>query len=786
MSRQLWSEQVRITLWAWVATLSSTVAFGSLLYNRRYLVDAAGLLVVVMGVGALLRTRRAPSVVVLLVEVAVALELAVLAYGHGQVPSAYTLSTLRDRFADFFDSAQRFAAPLPVDSDTTMTMALIVVAIGIVVDLVGVSLRRVPLLGLLFLLIYMVPVAQLGGHVSMFSFVPGALGFVFFLAADERERLTHWGRQISTAGSLWDRPNEVDDGGLRRSRLRIGFGAVALAAVLPIVVPTFSPHLFGSGGSGGGSGDGSSGQVDVTNPVLDLRRNLGTVSNAVLLRVRTDDPDPSYFRLAALDVFTGDAWEVGPRPPDSAVSADSPLPPPPGQDSTVPQQGYGYSVAVTDDLATTWLPLVYSPTTINVSTSWLVDRAAMDARIGQEGATAAGTSYGFTAALAQPTTAQLEGSRAPGADVQQYLDLPVALPQVLIDQADTVTAGAPTAFDQALALQRWFRSGGGFTYSLADANDGNGLDAVSDFLGHTRTGYCEQFASAMALMARHLGIPSRVVVGFLRPEATADGTYEFRGKDMHAWPELYFAGVGWVRFEPTPSSVSGAAPDFGNQGANPTKTPNPSGSRETPTHGDLRIPSDLPTAPGSATVAGRSGGPWGTAGVVGLVVLGLAALAALPRLLRSGIARWRWRRVTDPASSAEAAWAELHEHVLDLRMDWADATTPRHIGRSIRSRLSGTGLDRSAPVDGPVDASVVAALNTLVLAVEQGRYARSVSRPDGLRDAETCVYKALASTRTQRTRWLATWFPASLLQSHSAWARSRARRPGGLLVSVED
>ncbi|MGM3293757.1 transglutaminase-like domain-containing protein, partial [Escherichia coli] len=84
---------------------------------------------------------------------------------------------------------------------------------------------------------------------------------------------------------------------------------------------------------------------------------------------------------------------------------------------------------------------------------------------------------------------------------------------------------------------------------------GNGGDELEEFLTDDedgRTGYCEQFASAMAVMARSLGIPARVAMGFLEPTEEGRGQWVYSTDDLHAWPELYFAGQGWVRFEPTP------------------------------------------------------------------------------------------------------------------------------------------------------------------------------------------------------------------------------------------
>ena len=123
-----------------------------------------------------------------------------------------------------------------------------------------------------------------------------------------------------------------------------------------------------------------------------------------------------------------------------------------------------------------------------------------------------------------------------------------------------------------MAIQKYLRSGE-FTYSLQapvqGGYDGNGLSVLADFLA-VKSGYCIHFASAMAVMARAEGIPSRIAVGYAPGRLTGDTVavvgqgslpeYEVDARDAHAWPELYFQGLGWVPFEPTPSR--GVVPDY--------------------------------------------------------------------------------------------------------------------------------------------------------------------------------------------------------------------------------
>jgi transglutaminase-like putative cysteine protease len=781
MIRRLWSEQVRMTFWAWLATLGAAVMLAPLTESKRFLIVGGAGAALVVATGALLRARRAHLVLVLLAEIIVAGEWALLTFARsnavlGFLPGPDSVSDLRDRWSGYADVANHYAAPLPEHPDVTMAMATVLVLLGIVVDIVAVSWRRAALLGLVFLAIYMTPVSILGGRISVVAFAFGALGYVFLLAADERERLTHWGRQISTAGSMWDRPNEVDEGGLRRNGTRIGLGAIALAAVLPAFIPTLSPHYFGRSGSGGPGGSG--GVVEVTNPAIDLRRNLLDQPDQVLLRFTTTDPDPEYFRLSALDHFDGEVWDVGDRDEINSVPATDGLPAPADVGLLVGVSAYSYQVEVDDAFQTSWLPLRYVPTGVEISEgSWRVDQTHLDAYAASD-ETAAGMSYTFTSEVIEPTKLQMRSASDPDPEYSQFTDLPGGRTAVFFRKAQQVTANAATPFDQARAIESWFHDSGEFQYSLAeDQVTGSNLDNLKDFLVNDKTGYCEQFAASMAIMARTLGIPSRVAVGFLQPEQVGVDTWEFKGTDMHAWPELYFADVGWVRFEPTPNTVDSVGSEPVNF-PNTQPTTNPTRATDQTIDRNTRSPLD----PGQQSADAAAGGDGGSAGPTALlwlgplIVLAVALLVGLPRIVRALVRRRRWARADGPAATAEAAWAELRDCVLDLRMEWDSGSTPRAIGRSLREHLP-HGLDPTGPV--------ISALNRLVLAIEQGRYARSIRHPEGLREGIDMVVEVLATGRTPRQRFLARWLPASLVRARRR-TMVRNERLGELLVSVED
>jgi len=155
-----------------------------------------------------------------------------------------------------------------------------------------------------------------------------------------------------------------------------------------------------------------------------------------------------------------------------------------------------------------------------------------------------------TAKLRRASTQYAEGVR------EIYLQLPALDPRIL-ELAKTVSGRAPTPYDKAIAIEAYLRSR--FTYTLTLTGK-PGDDPLAHFLFETRAGHCEYFASAMAIMLRTLGIPSREVNGFLPGEYNdLAGDYIVRASDAHSWVEVFFPGNGWVTFDPTPA----AAEEFG-------------------------------------------------------------------------------------------------------------------------------------------------------------------------------------------------------------------------------
>jgi transglutaminase-like putative cysteine protease len=254
--------------------------------------------------------------------------------------------------------------------------------------------------------------------------------------------------------------------------------------------------------------------------------------------------------VTALDDFDGSTWRVSPH--TLAASEPPPLGSAPGADGDTIIQTFDIT-GLGGDL----LPAAFSPVGVDGPDGITFD-AETSSLLVASGRTD-GLRYSVQSVLPHYDIARLRAAdgQPTGAFAERYLSLPVDFPAELADQARAITAGASTPYDRAIALQNWFR---GFTYDLS-FSAGVSDTAMKEFLTQRR-GYCEQFAGTFAALARVLGMPSRVAIGFTPGELRDDGRYHVQGKHAHAWPEIYFDGVGWVAFEPTPGRGNPVAEQY--------------------------------------------------------------------------------------------------------------------------------------------------------------------------------------------------------------------------------
>ena len=152
----------------------------------------------------------------------------------------------------------------------------------------------------------------------------------------------------------------------------------------------------------------------------------------------------------------------------------------------------------------------------------------------------------------------------PAIILSRYTQLPENLPQRVHDLAQELAGDLDNPYDQARTLERFLRQ---YPYSLDVEPAPPDVDPVDYFLFDLQAGYCDYYASSMVVMARSLGLPARVAVGFLSQTPDENGVQTIRQSNGHSWAEVYFADYGWVEFEPTAGFVSphdtAFAPEWG-------------------------------------------------------------------------------------------------------------------------------------------------------------------------------------------------------------------------------
>ncbi|WP_395694709.1 transglutaminaseTgpA domain-containing protein [Nocardioides sp.] len=732
------------------------------------------LAVVVAATGAALRWWRISPALVLLGQVVASGVVAMLLLTGSPLPVGGAWTELHQVVADALHTSRTYAAPVP-DSTAPLDPLLVLCGLAclLLVDLLACTLRRVPVAGLPLLAVYSVPIGLLGDAVGWGVFATTAAGFLTMLFLQESDHVTRWGRPLGVDRETGD-PISFGAGAhvVRGTAGTVGGVATALAVFLPVLIPTAGVHLLDVGpGSGGGN------DIRVDNPTADLVRDLQRGADTPLVQVTTTDPDPSYLRILTLTRFSDVEWSPGNRDVPSDQRATGAMPPLVGVPAAVSRHEVPYDVQVLPTFDSSWLPTQTPISRIDADGDWRYDSRTMDFLAVPDDLTTRNLHYTMTALRLDLTAARLEKAGSSAGEVSEaFTDVPADVPDVVRQLADQVTQGADTKFEQAVALQNWFRQDGGFSYSL-DTAPGSGYDALVRFLTAGpggRVGYCEQFASSMAVMARILGIPARVAIGFLHPQPAGPDTWIYSSDDLHAWPELYFDGAGWVRFEPTPAGRAGDAPRYTvidrQPGVAPSGPSAPTGAASSlrPTN---RPSVDAPAQTGAAPRARDGGGSWWPwAG--GAVVVALAALV----LLLPGVIRRRRRTRRLGTGDPEAAWAEVHDTAVDLGVPWPEGRSPRatrdrlvdHLG----SPLGPATGDR--PAHGPLVApESVAALDRLVLAIEQLRYARpgaSTADPVAVRADAGTVIDSLAGGALRSSRRRATWWPRSVLRT-----RPRAR-----------
>lgn len=724
------------------ATCASLLALSRLIEPGSWLPSACTAVVLLAALTAAVRAAGRSAGFPSLVGVVAGILGVLVQYGGSRagspaMPGPAAIGHTVDLFREGIRLIQDSLVPMAAERSAELVVVVAAIAVFLLVDALALG-ADVPALAALPLVTFWLPAVFLGFPATGWAIFLTGLPYLLLLA-------------LSVVPAVGDTARVRQSGavvGGAAAALVVGIGLGPVVSALPAWASVNLPDL----------GPGAFGPVQLSGD-LDLRESLGRRSQqTVLTFVVTRPPDPASSAsadgggtaggAAAADEQTAAAagGQAGAQPsPTPSVAPDSRAVGPLRAFTLTEFDGRTWHLDQTDPALDDWeqsrligpgarageipdpldpqvvqvdvtigdleqnqLPISAFPRAVQVDGPWGYD-PVKDEIVGRR-ATSAGMRY--TMQVLAPTLsgddlrAAAVGAPPGGAD---YLELPQTQHLAEVQAfARQLTADASTPYERAMALQGYLRSPSNFTYDTQVPPARSG-DAVWDFL-QDRRGYCVQFATAMAVMARTLGIPTRVAVGFLPGDSravTGGNEYTVTGRQTHAWPEIYFEGYGWVRFEPTPATQTGLPPAWSDPLSNLS-----GGAATAP--GDIRDPLAGRDVPGLAPTPGTSGqdagGGRGSWLPFALVVGALAAAAAITPLVV--------RRMRRPVElTCEHAWHQVRR-ALDRQaaISWTDATTPRAAVRTVQEKF----VQRTGR---PLDRTAVDALSLLASAVEQERYA---------------------------------------------------------------
>ena len=734
----------------WPVTLATLLVYlvaistlSPLLEGASWWLGVAMLGVVILCAAATARSLGSRSGVGTLIGASVCLAMLTLFFASSTaiglvIPTWDTVDAFRGLTADGLRSISRQGTPANADLGIRFILAVGAGAFAILLDVLAIVLRMPALAGIPLVAIALVP-GFIIGEVNLIALALCAAAYLVLLWADTRARQ-----------SARKQPHGM---------LGIGAFAVIGSLLLAAAAPGYNGEsLFqSSGGSSFGRG---------VSPLADLGKDLRRPGGARQFTYSTTTDESLYFRLLTLDQFDGTTWSAS-RSAERVLNEPDLLVDVPGLSAEVATEPTTTTVEV-GSMVAPWVPVPFpSVRVVGLSGRWLwdVDGLTLSSRL----SSASGQSYIAESVLIKPTREQLIA--APGtypSEVSRFLELPPEIPQIITDTAREVIGGATNGFDKAYALQHYLRSTD-FSYSIEapveDGYDGDGFDVIARFL-EKKSGYCVHYASAMAIMARTLDIPARVSLGYL-PGDRLSGVGERRNytvgsDDLHSWPELYFSGIGWVPFEPTPGR--GSVPDYAVSTASGESTAGPNDLDSANRDAQQQAPAGPAAEAPTASQAGESETPLGLFVAVGLIAL---VIIAVPAVSRSHRRRRRFRDIGAGRAGPTEAWQELRESSVDFGVGASEAETPR----GFAARLSESMVLRSPERE---------ALARLLNSVERLRFSLEATPAEGtgLVADVTLLREAMATNATLPVRVRATVAPASVL------GETYSRRPAGVPRSL--
>jgi transglutaminase-like putative cysteine protease len=657
------------------------------------------------------------------------------------LPTGATLSAVGDDLDAAWRVFQDVKAPAPVVNGFIVATAIAIWFLAFVADWAAFRARAAfeALLPATTLFLFAAALGAPGGRIASAAvFAAAALLFVLLHRTLVQEESSTWAASHRDRGR-WS---------------LLGTGG-ALAAVAVVAGAVTGPRLPGAEADAvidwRHIGEEEPTRV-VPSPMVDLRTRIVEQPNVEVFTVRSEQP--AYWRLTALDEFDGQIWKSS----YGTDGAEGTLPR--AVDTAAETQSVHQTVTV-EALGGVWLPAAFEPRSLDAGDTdvgWDQDSSTLI--VDRDIPTSDGMTYEVTSSIPRWTEELREVSDddVPADFREQYTALPDAVsPEVRgLAQAIVGRAEARSPYDRAIALQRYLRSAP-FVYDQT-VGPGAGADALTMFLFQTRRGYCEQFAGSFAALARAVGLPTRVAVGFTwgAQDPEEPTLYRVRGVHAHAWPEVYFHGYGWVPFEPTP----GRGPVGGDQwlglpanglqdatgGTAAAVTAGAGDGTDAGTPGDGLSAGDEQRLNAGLAQGGGTGQP-GQSDDAGLpegvrnvgIVIGLALAAYLVLVPLAIVARRyvRRRRARSPADKVRLSWREAVE----------------------RAEAAGVRLPASLTVAETANRLVAAVpragqqVQGLARTMERIAYAEEPPTADDVANAE----RAWSSVNAEVNRWEARW-----------------------------
>ena len=713
----------------------------------------------VTGTGIVLRSLTHRDVPVVLTQILVGLALTCwifvrehLWYG---LPRWETVLALNDLLYEARIIITTFAPPAPTRAGVILALALLVWLTTLVVDVIAVTRGAPALAGIPLLVAFLTAASNSGSGMPVGYFIVAATLWLALLGRTRVHALTRWGS--SSRGIERNTSTGSTAGRLAVGGGQVGIAAVIVAALLASVLPHM-PTRFLLDGLGRGDGAGGPSATMTISSTVNLAENLEQQSRHQVLRYTTSARTPPPLRVGVLPVYTDGVWTMEEPAVTVATLPDVLV----GEATTA-----GETFAVSENgLGAPQLALPFPVTSLEIDSEWSAtpdDTIVVERRVDE---------YSATFVVEDPSEDALQASPATSGSllsdvVPSDLAVDEASRPAVAAVLSEISAPGLTPIDTARAIQAHLRSTD-YTYSLEllQPTDGTGAPTLTDpitaFL-QTRQGFCTQFTSAMVMMARAEGIPARFVIGFL-PGESDDDEWSVVGADAHAWPELYFADIGWLRFEPTPAARTGPSPPEYSRPVSTTPLPE---ATVRPSQPAQPVEPFEPLQPEAGATSGSEASTTGLTDLIGrfrwfALVLVLAALGAVTMPVSAWAERRRRRRAAaDAAARIEVAWSDLLERLDDIDITPPPDASPRQVGRFI---IGQTFLSTSSRE----------ALNRVVAAVEAARYAPPVAGSDPERvaaaeeDAREVAERIVgALRRSDRVR--STWWPAAGV---AAWRRS--------------